>query len=232
MPEISFIYVSRDKELAGQLDEALTQWNMATSHIVLRVGDNLMQSIRQGLIGGKYGIIILSKAFFKKPWSRFELDEVAQIDKDYEGETRLLPIWHDVLQQDISYYSQNLAGKIGLPSKMSLDEIVEEILEVVQPDAGIESLPAHPIYEKERLIPKQQIGTQMSDMGILHEQMGATFSDGDLRDLCFELKIDFDDLPGSGKRSKVRELILYMQRRGRLEELIVQLRRLRPYVEW
>ena len=34
------------------------------------------------------------------------------------------------------------------------------------------------------------------------------------------LRIDYDDLPGSGKPDKARELVLYCRRRGLLQELV------------
>jgi hypothetical protein len=39
-------------------------------------------------------------------------------------------------------------------------------------------------------------------------------------DLCFVLQIDVDDLTGSTKRAKVRDLLLRAERRGRLPEII------------
>ena len=45
------------------------------------------------------------------------------------------------------------------------------------------------------------------------------FSDGELRDLCFDLGIDYESLPGEGKSAKARELVAYCQRRDRLAEL-------------
>jgi DNA-binding NtrC family response regulator len=48
----------------------------------------------------------------------------------------------------------------------------------------------------------------------------------DIKDLCFDLAIDFDNLPGEGK--KAREVLAYCQRYGRLEELVANVTRLRP----
>ncbi len=45
------------------------------------------------------------------------------------------------------------------------------------------------------------------------------FNDSELRDLCFELGIDYESLGGEGKAAKARELVAYCQRRDRLPEL-------------
>jgi len=58
------------------------------------------------------------------------------------------------------------------------------------------------------------------------------FSAGELRTLCFDLGVDYDDLPGAGKTNKARELISYLQRRDRLPELVEMIRQLRPNAPW
>jgi len=44
-------------------------------------------------------------------------------------------------------------------------------------------------------------------------------NDSELRDLCFELHIDYESLPGEGKAAKARELVSFCERRDRLPEL-------------
>lgn len=45
------------------------------------------------------------------------------------------------------------------------------------------------------------------------------FSDDDIRDLCFDLEIDYEELEGENKSSKIRQLILYCENRGLIEKL-------------
>ena len=56
------------------------------------------------------------------------------------------------------------------------------------------------------------------------------FSEQELRDLCFQLGIDYDDLPFSGQRNKARELIAYATRQGRLKKLSDEVRKERPHL--
>jgi len=44
------------------------------------------------------------------------------------------------------------------------------------------------------------------------------FSTAELKTLCFEFNVDYDDISGDTKRDKARELILYLKRRDRLNE--------------
>lgn len=42
----------------------------------------------------------------------------------------------------------------------------------------------------------------------------------DFRDFCYIIQIDVDNLPGESKRAKVRELLQWAERRGRLKEVV------------
>lgn len=58
------------------------------------------------------------------------------------------------------------------------------------------------------------------------------FSDGELRTLCFDLGVEYDDLPGQGKADKARELVTHMDQHGRLADLVRFGRQSRPDVPW
>src|SRR5690606_13832693 len=68
------------------------------------------------------------------------------------------------------------------------------------------------------------------DLPRLREQIRALFSDGELRDLCMDLDIDYEELPGAAKGDKARELILYVERTGRLPELVARVVAMRPHI--
>ena len=66
----------------------------------------------------------------------------------------------------------------------------------------------------------------------LMESLNRHFNKGELKTLCFELGVDYDDLPGEGKAEKARELVAYVDRHGMLERFIVRCQELRPTVDW
>ena len=66
----------------------------------------------------------------------------------------------------------------------------------------------------------------------LRQKLTDHFSEEELRILCFDMGIDYQDLPGEGKAVKVVEFILYLERRQRLPELVKQCSELRPQVSW
>jgi len=53
---------------------------------------------------------------------------------------------------------------------------------------------------------------------------------GELRTLCFELGIDFEEFGGGGKTEKVVELVAYAQRHNRLDDIAASVRRTHPTV--
>ncbi len=53
----------------------------------------------------------------------------------------------------------------------------------------------------------------------LLDDLANSFNTSELAELCMSLKVEYEDLGSGGKRSQARELIGYMDRRGRLPEL-------------
>jgi tetratricopeptide (TPR) repeat protein len=66
----------------------------------------------------------------------------------------------------------------------------------------------------------------------LRDILDAHCNDNDLRELCFELDLDYDNLAGENKAGKLRELILHQVRNGRYDELVATTWRLRPNAPW
>jgi hypothetical protein len=69
-------------------------------------------------------------------------------------------------------------------------------------------------------------GTAMSNEPTpneLRERITAVMNDNELRNFCQKLGVDYEDLAGGTKSGKARELIGWMQRRGRLPELVAGL---------
>ena len=58
----------------------------------------------------------------------------------------------------------------------------------------------------------------------LHAALCRRHSLDSLRTLCFRLGLDYDDLPGESKAGRARELILALEREGRVGELLLERR--------
>lgn len=64
----------------------------------------------------------------------------------------------------------------------------------------------------------------------LRQALVSYFDIEELRTLCFDLGVDFDEFPDGGKGAKARELVAYWQRQGDLTPLVEAIRRERGAV--
>lgn len=58
------------------------------------------------------------------------------------------------------------------------------------------------------------------------------FSKSEIRDICFEMNIEYENLDGETLNDKARELIFFCRRRDKLEELLSILKEKRPHEKW
>jgi WD40 repeat protein len=66
----------------------------------------------------------------------------------------------------------------------------------------------------------------------IRQLITAHFSLQELKTLCFDIGVEFDDLGGEGLSEKARELVTFLQRRDRIPELLQILINERPGVVW
>ena len=64
----------------------------------------------------------------------------------------------------------------------------------------------------------------------LWKALSEGYNESELRDLCFELSIDYEDLPGDTKSAKARELVLYAKRHSLTVQLVEQVMLGRPHL--
>jgi hypothetical protein len=63
-------------------------------------------------------------------------------------------------------------------------------------------------------------------------RMQDAFNIDELKTLCEDLTVNYENLAGEGLNAKVREIVTYFRRNGRLIDLVDYCRRQRPNVEW
>lgn len=100
----------------------------------LRVGDSLRERIDDGLVRSRYGIVVLSHAFFKKHWPIRELNGLAQ--REVEGQKVILPIWHDIDEAAVRLFSPPLADRVALSWGQGLYEVAIALVSVIRPDVA------------------------------------------------------------------------------------------------
>jgi len=124
--------------------------------------------------------------------------------------------------------SGDISGKVAVGEKITqIDKIDaqtvaigQEITQTVDATrSAADEIPVKGTPEREHLAKLRQI-------------LATRFDEEELRTLCFDLGINYDDLPGQGNANKARELIAYLDRHDRISELVSIGKQLRPDVAW
>jgi predicted nucleic acid-binding Zn-ribbon protein len=121
------------KDLVRSLAEALQSRGITVwyDEFELKVGDSLRRSIDKGLAKSRFGIVVLSTAFFAKNWTQYELDGL--VAKEMDGGKVILPIWHKIAKDEVMNSSPSLADKLALStSQYTIEELADRIVEVVK----------------------------------------------------------------------------------------------------
>lgn len=134
--DIFICHASEDKnELVRPLAAALRQQDVDVwyDEFSLKVGDSLRQSIDRGLAGSRFGAVVLSPSFFRKPWPQWELNGLVS-RMLMESRRLILPIWHYVEIEDVTEFSPSLADIRALQSHSGLNALCSGILAVIRPN--------------------------------------------------------------------------------------------------
>lgn len=101
----------------------------------LSVGDSLRESIDKGLSKSRFGIVVLSRNFFKKKWPTNELNGL--FARETSGENQIiLPIWHRINAKEIMKHSPLLADRKAVKSAKGIDYVCTELLKKLRPDTS------------------------------------------------------------------------------------------------
>jgi hypothetical protein len=95
----------------------------------------------------------------------------------------------------------------------------------------------HPPHRRPRRLPEEVPSSvtaapqdERSRLTQLRTLLVERFNLEELRTLCFDLGVEYENLPGEGKSAKARELVAHLARRGRTQELVRLIVELRPDV--
>ena len=70
------------------------------------------------------------------------------------------------------------------------------------------------------------------DLPKLRRNLVAYFNKGELRDLCFDLGVDYESLEEQTRKGMARELVAHCERHEHIDKLLTICRQLRPNVSW
>lgn len=101
----------------------------------LSIGDSLSQKIDQGLARSKYGIVVLSRSFFKKDWPKRELSGLVQ--KEIGGKKVILPVWHDVGYEDVKRFSPTLVDRVAAKTQDGIACVADKLVNVLTNESEV-----------------------------------------------------------------------------------------------
>lgn len=126
-------YASEDGGFAAELAYCLESLGARVwfDETAIAVGDSLRQSIDDGLRCSRFGVVVLSKSFFGKNWTNYELDGL--VTREMQGKKVVLPVLHpDFTLEDFATHSPSLAGrKALLGAEHTIEELAEQLTELV-----------------------------------------------------------------------------------------------------
>lgn len=134
--DVFISHASEDKDdivrpLANELQSCgLRVWY---DEFELKIGDRLRRKIDKGLAKSRFGVVVMSKAFFGKGWTNYELDGI--VTRAISGEQVTLPIWHNITKKEVIAFSPSLADKLARSTAThTVQEIAAEIAQVIRGD--------------------------------------------------------------------------------------------------
>jgi len=136
--DVFICHASEDKVAFVQpLAEALRSEHVEVwyDRFSLKVGDSIRRSLDKGLRQSRFGVVVLSKAFFNKQWPQYELDGLAE--REMRGRDKvILPVWHGVTHSEVFEFSPPLANRQAVSSDGGLAQVVQAILDTVRPQGS------------------------------------------------------------------------------------------------
>jgi len=133
--DVFICHASEDKDsFVRPLAEILVEAGVRVwyDEFSLKIGDSLRQAIDRGLSESRFGIVILSEAFFAKKWPQAELDGL--FAKETLDHKVILPVWHNITREQVLKVSPILADRLAALSSMGLDNVAEKLLDAIDPE--------------------------------------------------------------------------------------------------
>ena len=129
-PADTFIcHASEDKEsIARPLADVMRELGIHAwfDQFEIGLGDSIRRKIDQGLASCRSATVILSRPFFTKNWTQYEMDGIIQ--RHVQGEIALFPIRHAITIEEIRSHSPSLADIASLSSsEQTIEQIATEI---------------------------------------------------------------------------------------------------------
>lgn len=132
--DVFISHASEDKEtVAKPFAEKLRSMDLDVwyDEFSLKWGKSLRKSIDEGLSNSLFGIVILSKVFFQKTWTKLELDALISIMTS-TGHDNVLPLRYEISHDEVARVSPILAGIFSRSWDEGIEKLSNEVKELVE----------------------------------------------------------------------------------------------------
>jgi TIR domain len=152
--DVFISHAGEDKaSVARPLERLLTHagWGVWLDELELIVGDSLNTRLNQALAQSRFGVVILSRAFFSKHWPQQELNALAAKEAA-SGSKVILPVWHGIDEHYLAEHAPMLADRVGVATERGLEHVAEQLIRALErargappeqgPEPVVQSVPA------------------------------------------------------------------------------------------
>lgn len=121
-----------DKEFAKPLADALRAagYEVWFDEYAFRLGDSLLGKINEGILAADFGVVVFSRDYLRKFWTRTELDGLAALEARHGK--MILPVWHNMTPAAISESMPTMAGRYAVTTEHGLERVVAEIRTAIE----------------------------------------------------------------------------------------------------
>lgn len=130
--DIFISYSSQDGKYANLLREKLERgkYRVWYDNQEIRLGDNLLEKIEEGLRNAYYGIVILSRHYLNfSPWTDFEFRHIL-ISGNIFIITHMITL--DEIRNEYRLVYTDIRRRLGISSESGLDNVFDEVNKVVR----------------------------------------------------------------------------------------------------
>jgi len=106
-------------------------WSVWLDELELTVGDSLNMRISAALARSRFGVVVLSPAFFEKRWPQRELDGLAAREVA-SGTKVILPVWHGIDSSWLATVAPILADRVGVSTALGIEHVADKLVQALE----------------------------------------------------------------------------------------------------
>lgn len=131
--DVFMSHASEDKPFVMELSRELEQRGLSVwlDKREITVGDRLLSTIDDGLRRSRFGVVVVSPAYFAKGWTLFELNALAAEAASLQTK-KVLPVWHGMTRDEGARHSRLLAALLGVSTENGVRAVADALLAAME----------------------------------------------------------------------------------------------------